>query len=681
MSLFFYDFSLIRFARNLGERLVRRQRVSMEDFDGYDDGDTLRLYSRPGALPSQVTTTLGSRTIVTTGEIVVTSGYATAGDGGGGKFVGIIGDTTEADDLTIFEAANGRFFLVEQTALDVRQAGAQPDTADQTTELTAACAANPGGTVRVPAGTFRTTAVPTRASVRGTGKSTVLAQETTSFPGSSAVFWSLPSDGTDPPIVVTGAITAGQRTFPTTNTRALQVGDQVFLRLGEDPWDPNECLTRSHDIVTAVVPNTSFTVKVGAPESCDAPGGGLPPTTFAHTVLRILDPASLVEIGDFSVGPGAETPFGAVRATYNECSRIKNVWVNESDNGTVIDGCDTTVLDGYYHGRMRDIPHGSPQNGTVISLYGGTNNVVKNVSCYDVLTQAIYTESQVRSTTFENFHCRSGSDATGGGAGEPVIFLSGGCKGLVLKNFTHQHASTRILLQTAADGAVPGDVQEYRTEDWYVDGADCYLMPLENHYGNLRYQGVTWCDRRTTRVTVELLPGTTHVLSLPRGLLCRVRALGTSATGVTSALLTDGGGGSVDVLSAIWGTPGTQTTIGGHIGTASQTNKGMPGVTESHTLTVITDNTVPVASRLFLWVDVLTRPATDDPTFPNDQTVYVRTIRFDGPRWIQGTAAPAAGNWGKGDRVWNSNSTIGQPDYWVCTTAGAPGTWRAGPLL
>lgn len=40
-----------------------------------------------------------------------------------------------------------------------------------------------------------------------------------------------------------------------------------------------------------------------------------------------------------------------------------------------------------------------------------------------------------------------------------------------------------------------------------------------------------------------------------------------------------------------------------------------------------------------------------------------------------GTAAPVAGTWSIGDRVINSVPTVGQPKAWVCTVAGAPGTW------
>jgi hypothetical protein len=40
-----------------------------------------------------------------------------------------------------------------------------------------------------------------------------------------------------------------------------------------------------------------------------------------------------------------------------------------------------------------------------------------------------------------------------------------------------------------------------------------------------------------------------------------------------------------------------------------------------------------------------------------------------------GTAAPTTGEWGVGDRVYDQTPVVGQPKSWVCTVAGAPGTW------
>lgn len=41
------------------------------------------------------------------------------------------------------------------------------------------------------------------------------------------------------------------------------------------------------------------------------------------------------------------------------------------------------------------------------------------------------------------------------------------------------------------------------------------------------------------------------------------------------------------------------------------------------------------------------------------------------------SAAPTSGRWERGDIVFNTNATVGQPHGWMCTVAGTPGTWVA----
>ena len=42
-----------------------------------------------------------------------------------------------------------------------------------------------------------------------------------------------------------------------------------------------------------------------------------------------------------------------------------------------------------------------------------------------------------------------------------------------------------------------------------------------------------------------------------------------------------------------------------------------------------------------------------------------------------GGAAPGTGTWKKGDIVFSTVTAAGGAPGWVCTTAGAPGTWKA----
>jgi hypothetical protein len=58
-------------------------------------------------------------------------------------------------------------------------------------------------------------------------------------------------------------------------------------------------------------------------------------------------------------------------------------------------------------------------------------------------------------------------------------------------------------------------------------------------------------------------------------------------------------------------------------------------------------------------------------------TAPVKIMGSLGNRFAQfyATAAPIAGTWQVGDRVFNSVPVVGQPKGWLCTVAGTPGTW------
>jgi hypothetical protein len=53
--------------------------------------------------------------------------------------------------------------------------------------------------------------------------------------------------------------------------------------------------------------------------------------------------------------------------------------------------------------------------------------------------------------------------------------------------------------------------------------------------------------------------------------------------------------------------------------------------------------------------------------------------RANGSKVYWGTAAPLStdGTFEIGDMVVRSTPTAGGPDYWICTVAGTPGTWKA----
>lgn len=61
------------------------------------------------------------------------------------------------------------------------------------------------------------------------------------------------------------------------------------------------------------------------------------------------------------------------------------------------------------------------------------------------------------------------------------------------------------------------------------------------------------------------------------------------------------------------------------------------------------------------------------------RTLKLKTIDGSGYQGRQehGTAIPVSGAWEQNDIIWNTNMASGQPQGWVCTVAGTPGTWKA----
>jgi hypothetical protein len=70
-----------------------------------------------------------------------------------------------------------------------------------------------------------------------------------------------------------------------------------------------------------------------------------------------------------------------------------------------------------------------------------------------------------------------------------------------------------------------------------------------------------------------------------------------------------------------------------------------------------------------------TNTYVDQSVFFGSSAADMQNVSTGGNVAWRSTASPAAGNWAVGDRVEQSVPVIGQPKGWVCTVAGAPGTW------
>lgn len=555
-------------------------------------------------------------------------------------------------------------------ALNARAFGAISGPSDMQPKLQKAAdaALASAGAVVLGAGAYQTSRVVVNGScsLRGAGKGSELRQNSTGL-AATAIAYMLPSD--HPTVKLTDVpFTAGQRTFLTSNTQQLAIGSKVLMRVGEDTTDVNECFMRWYDVVTAVVPNVSFTVKVGAPRGCPAIAHSLPGSTFANSCVHIDRAAQNSTIEKFSATSGSQRAVGGFALSYAQNCSFRDLWLGDVDGGFLLDGCDTCTIDGIYIERADWSAYAAA--GRAVSANGNTNCTVRNVGTLDVTGIAIYLESQNRQLTFDGCSLRSGPDASGNG--RPVVFVGGQSEGIVLRNFFHCHAATRILLAEEITST-----NSYRTENWYIDGADCHYFPIQNHYGDLRYQGVTWTQRLTKNIQAYLTPNTVHTIQLPRGLVAQVRVLATSGGGVSAAVLLDGQGSSVNLAPA-FATPGTMQIVNGGIGAASDTNKNN---SEAHTIQITTGSGLAADTRVFIEIDYLARAASNNPAYPNDQLLQVRQLYLDGAVHLRGSAAPTAGTWARGSVVWNSAPSAAGMIGWICTAAGTPGTWKTWGVI
>lgn len=92
-----------------GSKDPRRQLLDLEGFVGEDLGDRIRLNSRPSAIANTLTSDLATRNGVSDGELIQTSGYSYANDGGGAWFRFAKGVSAGEDDGNKINCANGQW--------------------------------------------------------------------------------------------------------------------------------------------------------------------------------------------------------------------------------------------------------------------------------------------------------------------------------------------------------------------------------------------------------------------------------------------------------------------------------------------------------------------------------------------------------------------------------------------
>lgn len=205
MSLFFWDFSRIRFSNATGETLVRRQRLRFQGLNAEDTGEEIVLTNTPltGLQVTELATTPG----LVDGEVRYCNGYRTAGDGGHGEFYWTMGTPAQAKDGYLrIDATGGQWQRIYDASLNVRWFGARGDGTPGDAPAFQRCvdtAASLSKQVFVPCGTydFGTTTVTVNVDVEIEGSGIYKTTVRGSGGGTQALFevivpYPVPSPGT-----------------------------------------------------------------------------------------------------------------------------------------------------------------------------------------------------------------------------------------------------------------------------------------------------------------------------------------------------------------------------------------------------------------------------------------------------------------------------------------------------
>lgn len=590
-------------------------------------------------------------------QVCSVGGAEASGDGGGGDFYWVGSSTETAVAGMVVAAPGGRWKRLSGTS-------AIPGGGDDATAIMAAVAASASGAMHVNQGRFNLATalqITKSVSLRGDGRGSVLNLSASSFPSNQANISARGPAPSATEIVVAGAIAHQQRVFNVDDTSGVSVGDDVFLSIGQDPYDPNEGLMRWFDIVEAKTSNT-LTVRRGAPQACAEPSDF---TGYAHKIWRQGDKAiENVVYENLTMDKSAlQDQMMVVERARNFA--VRNVYAINNNGGLAVGACENGVIENVYLRRSDFTQHAT--SGRAITCVGLYNVTFRNIFTLDVDGIAIFIEGQNRQLRFENLTLNSGDAAT---IGTPIIHVVGGSTGIEFKNVHIYSHALRGALNI-------GQLSQVRTEDWYF-WTPTLFFPMAQHHGRFFYNNTLYTERRTVRRTYLAPASGTVEWDLCAGLLASVRFHLSDATGTTSLGLRDQDNNDVFYTTDVVAGAGTTVTKDQFVGVTVTHNR--PGEADIKRLIWATVG-APSSAVLTVEVDYFTRPetisATDDTVSANSNfLVRGRAIELNNQTIATGGSAPAAGTWRVGDILYNTAPTAGGNVGWVCVTAGTPGTWK-----
>lgn len=323
-----------------------------------------------------------------------------------------------------------------------------------------------------------------------------------------------------------GALTNTTKTVNVSSAAEFAVGDDVLLLLGQDPYDPDQHYVRMWNVIESISGNdVTFRIPIVEPVSGSFVAGAV----SAHRMFKPDNRVEGVEVGGLRIRQeDGFTPDNSIFLIRARNMRVRDIFMPEVKSAMVIGECENTEVSNVYIRRSVNLGGIGGSTGNGFSIYGSRNVTARNFTMLEVDAAPVYIENQCRGVTLEDFIIQCGPNKNT----NPIIFIGGGSRAVVLKRFTlHKQSAGPIIALSAIQGA------EYQTEDFRILGA-VNEFPLKNHSGFIEYKGVKYSNlKRWTRRIVLTKNMNNRNFTLPSGLYKSFKARIKSKTGIGNITL------------------------------------------------------------------------------------------------------------------------------------------------
>ncbi len=306
---------------------------------------------------------------------------------------------------------------------------------------------------------------------------------------------------------IAGAFTAGQTQFTPSSVTGLSVGQEVFMWLGQDPYDPGQHYLAQFNRIIGIAGNV-VTLAKPLPEAVAAP------TNHTSTLNTLSSIAENVEIS------GCGFDYVGTADVGIQTTVTRNVYIHDIVGHRVnhlllgIDNSEGVVIDNI-HAKVA---------GGLLSGWGSHDVIARNLICDDCAGPLIELESQNRGWHFENLSWSSSTMAAGASLSIHGNSINNSLKGY---SYNAQHTNQPLYL---------ADTSELDMEDVLL-GANVGWYDMHYHHGKIGWNGKIYSETKQVTIVQPLLSNTGATggagFNLPSGIYKSVSVYVSSNIGLT----------------------------------------------------------------------------------------------------------------------------------------------------